>query len=63
MVDYPMVSPACEVSEKGSKEKNDVNEALEEGTIPPLELGPNEIVETDEETLPYAEEDWETPSR
>ena len=35
-------------------EKNDGNEVVEEGTIPPLDLYPNEVIEADEETLPYA---------
>ena len=59
--DYLMMNPACEVNEKGYSKKNDGNEALEEGTIPPLVLDPNQIVETDQETLPYAEEEWENP--
>ena len=29
---YLMMNPACEVNEKGIREKNDVNEPLEEGT-------------------------------
>ena len=28
-------------------------------TSPPPDLDPNEIFEKDDETLPYAEEDWE----
>ena len=54
---------ACEVNEKGTRGKNDGNEALEEGTCRPLDLDPNEIIEADEETLPYAEEDWENPEQ
>ena len=48
---------------KGSRKKNDGNEAIEEGTSLPLDLDPNEIIEADEETLPYAEEDWENPEQ
>ena len=48
---------------KGTREKNDGNEALKEGTSPPLDLDPNERNEADEETLPYAEEDWENPEQ
>ena len=59
--DYLMMDPACEVNERGTREKNDGNEALEEGTSPPLDLNPNETIEADEETLPYAEEDWQDP--
>ena len=58
---YLMMDPACEVNEKGIREKKDENEALEEGTNPPMELDSNEKIEADEETLPYAEEDWENP--
>ena len=56
--DYLIMDPACEVNEKGTREKNDENEALEERTRPPLDLDPNEIIERIQETLPYAEEDW-----
>ena len=52
-----MMDPACEVNEKGTRENNNENEALEEGTSPPLNLDPYETIEADEETLPYAEED------
>ena len=31
---------------------------MEEGNNLPLELDPNNIMEADEEILPYAEEDW-----
>ena len=55
--DYLMMDPACEVNEKGTREKNNENEGLEEGTSPPLDLDPCETIEADEETLPYAEED------
>ena len=58
-----MIDPACEVNEKGTREKNDGNELREEGTSPPLDLDPNEVIETDEETLPYAEEDWQDPEQ
>ena len=59
--DYLMMDPACEVNEKGTREKNDRNEVVEEGTSPPLDLDPNEVIEADEKTLPYAEEDWRDP--
>ena len=55
---YLMMDPACEVNEKGTRGKNDGNEIIEEGSSPPLELDPNEVIEANEETLPYAEEDW-----
>ena len=43
--------------------KNDGNEVVEEKSSPPLDLDPNEVIETDEETLPYAEEDWQDPEQ
>ena len=42
---------------------NDGNEVVEEGTSPPLDLDPNEVIEVGEETLPYAEEDWQDPEQ
>ena len=59
--DYLLMDPACEVTDKGAREKNDGNEVVEEGTSPPLELDPSEVVEADDETLPYAEVDWHDP--
>ena len=59
-----MMGPACEVNEKGTRGKNDGNDVVEEASSPPLELDPNEVIETDEETLPYAEEqDWQDPEQ
>ena len=60
---YLMMDPACELNEKDTREKYDGNEALEEGTSPPLDLDSNEIIEADEETLPYAENNWENPEQ
>ena len=57
------MEPACEVNEKGTRGKNDGNEVVEEGSSPPLNLDPNEVIEADEETLPYAEEDWQEPEQ
>ena len=37
-----MMDPACEVNEKGTREKKDGNEVVEEGTSPPVDLDPNE---------------------
>ena len=54
---------ACEVNEKGTREKNDGYEVVEEGTSTPLDLDPNEVIEADDETLPYAEEDWQDPEQ
>ena len=53
--------PYREVNENGTREKNDGNEVVEEKTSPPLDLDPSEVIEADEETLPYAEEDWQDP--
>ena len=39
--DYLMMDPAYEVNEKGTREKNDGNEALGEVTSPPLDLDPS----------------------
>ena len=58
-----MMDPACEVNEKGTMEKNDGNEAIEKGTSTPLDLDPNDVIEADDETLPYAEEEWQDPEQ
>ena len=58
-----MMDPACEVNEKGTREKNDGNEVIEEGASAPLDLDPNDVIEADDETLPYAEEDWQDPEQ
>ena len=60
---YLMMDPACEVNEKGTREKNDGNEVIKEGTSTPLDLDPNDVIEADDETLPYAEEDWQDPEQ
>ena len=61
--DYLMMDPACEVSEKGTREKNDGTEVIEEGTSTPLNLDPSEVIEADDEMLPYPEEDWQDPEQ
>ena len=58
-----MMDPACEVNEKGTRRKNDGNEVLEEGSSPPPDLDPNEVIDADEEFLLYAEEDWQDPDQ
>ena len=55
--------PCCEVNEKGTRGKDDGNEVIEEGSSPPLDLDPNEVIEDNEETLTYAEEDWRDPEQ
>ena len=57
------MDPACEVNEKDTREKNDGNEVVEEGPSPPLDLDPNEVIEANGETLPYAEEECKNPSK
>ena len=42
--DYLMMDPVCEVNEKGTREKNDGNEVVEERTSTPLDLDPNEVI-------------------
>ena len=61
--DYLMMEPACEVNEKGTREKNDGNEVVEEGTSTPLDLDPNELIEADDENIPCTEEDWQDPEQ
>ena len=61
--DYLMMDPDCEVNEKGTRGKNYGNEVVEEGSSPPLDLDPNEVIKADEETLPYTEEDWQDPEQ
>ena len=39
------------------------NEVIEDGISTPLDLDPNEGIEADDETLPYAEEDWQGPEQ
>ena len=58
-----MMDPACEVNEKGTREKNDGKEVVEEGSSPPLDLDPNEVIEADEDTLHNAEEVWQDPEQ
>ena len=41
---YLLMDPACEVKEKGTREKNDGNEVIEEGTSTPLDLDPNDVM-------------------
>ena len=60
--DYLIVDPACEVNEKGTRDKNDGNEVVDDCDLP-LDLELTERVEVDDETLPYAEEDWDCPEQ
>ena len=49
-LEYLLVEPACEVNEKGIREKNDGNEGLS--------LDDNEKIEADSEAESFVEEDW-----
>ena len=60
---YLIVDPACEVNERGTRDKNDGNEVVDNCDLPlDLELT-TEPVEVDDETLLYAEEDWDCPEQ
>ena len=52
---YLLVEPACEVNEKGTREKNDGNEDLS--------LDDNEKIEADSEAESFVEEDWNNPEQ
>ena len=54
-LDYLLVEPACEVSERGTREKNDGNENLS--------LDDNEKIEADSEAKSFVEEDWNDPEQ
>ena len=60
--DYLIVDPACEVIERGRCGNNDGNEVVDNCDLP-LDLELTERVEVDDETLPYAEEDWGCPEQ
>ena len=55
--DYLIVDPACEVNERGTRDKNDGNEVVNNCYLP-LDLELTERVEVDDETTLYTEEDW-----
>ena len=60
--DYLIVDPACEVNQRGTRDKNDGNEVVDDSDLP-LDLELTERVQVDDETLPYAEEDWDCPEQ
>ena len=60
--DYLIVDPACEVNERGTHDKNDGNEVVDNCDLP-LDLELTERVEVDDESLPYAKEDWDCPEQ
>ena len=60
--DYLIVDPACEVNERGTPDKNDGNEVVDNCDLP-LDLELTERVEVNDELLPYSEEDWDCPEQ
>ena len=56
------MDPACELKERSMRDKNDGNE-VEDNCDLPLDLELTERVEVDNETLPYAQEDWDCPEQ
>ena len=59
---YLIVDPACEVNKRGARDKNDGNEVVDSCDLP-LDLELTKRVEVDDETVPFAEEDWDYPER
>ena len=64
--DYLRMDPACEVNEKGTREKNDGNEVIEEETSSTLDPDPNEtsvtIQDVDRGSLKYVKTERDDPS-
>ena len=60
--DYLIVDPAYEVNERVTRNKNDGIEVVDICYLP-LDLELTEQMEVDDETLPYAEEDWDCPEQ
>ena len=54
-LEYLLVEPACELNEKGTREKNDGNEGLS--------LDENEKIEANSEAESFVEEDWNDPEQ
>ena len=57
-----IVDPACEVNERGTRDKNDRNDVVDNCDLP-LDLESTERVEVDDKTHPYVEEDWDCPGQ
>ena len=53
--EYLLVEPACEVNEKGTREKNDGNENMSMDDIVKIEIGSDKGS--------FAEEDWNQPEQ
>ena len=60
--DYLIVDSAREVNQRGTRDKNGGNEVVDNCDLP-LDLELTERVEVDDETLRYAEEDWDCPEQ
>ena len=54
-LEYLLVEPACEVNEKGTRDKNDGNENFS--------LDDNEKIDADSEAESFLEEDWNDPEQ
>ena len=54
--DYLIADPVGKVNERGTQDKNDGNEVIDD-CDPPFDLVLTKRVEVDDKTLPYAEED------
>ena len=54
-LEYLLVEPACEVNEKGAREKNDGNEDVS--------MVDNEKIEASSDAESIAEEDWNDPEQ
>ena len=54
-LEYLVVEPACEVNEKGTREKNDGNENLS--------LDDNEKIGVESDAGSFVEEDWNDPEQ
>ena len=60
--DFLIVDPAFEVNKRGTRDKNDGSEVVDDCDLP-LDLELTERVEVDDETLPYAEDKWDCQNR
>ena len=54
-MEYLLVEPVFEVSEKGTREKNDGNEEVS--------MDDNEKIDAGSDAEPFAEEDWNDPEQ
>ena len=60
--DYLIVDPACELNERGTHDKNNGIEVVDNCDLP-QDLKLTERVKVDDETLPYAKEDCDCPEQ